>query len=111
MAENFGQKFRENILTKQVPLVLNEDENFLIFQKDKEFKKSYKYDFTTYKKYFNFNIQEDMQDNIILEKELFEFSNRIGAFVIYTLIQFMNPDNISGNEVLTRRTNEELTKK
>jgi hypothetical protein len=41
-----------------------------------------------YSDYFSFNSTEDS-----LEKALFEFSNKIGAFITYVLIQAMNPRN------------------
>ena len=48
-------------------------------------------DFSSTKKYFE--IKFTMED--IMEYKQFEFANRIGAFVIYTIIQAMNPDNFS----------------
>jgi predicted transcriptional regulator len=46
-------------------------------------------DFTTYRHYFEPKFTEKHK----LERTLFEFSNRIGAFITYGLIQAMNPDN------------------
>jgi len=48
-------------------------------------------DFSSTKKYFD--IKFSLVD--IIEYQLFEFSNRIGAFMVYAIIQAMNPDNFS----------------
>jgi hypothetical protein len=44
---------------------------------------------STYSDYFSLKFTEDSG----LERALFEFSNKIGAFIIYVLIQAMNPRN------------------
>jgi hypothetical protein len=44
-----------------------------------------------------------------VEETLFEFSNRVGAFITYALIQAMNPDN--NKMSLSARVQDEIVKK
>lgn len=48
-------------------------------------------DFTTYRQFFEpkFTLTSN------LEKTLFEFSNQVGAYIIYSFIQSMNAENIN----------------
>ena len=88
-AELFGGNF-ESLFFSKMPnqLAFNQSLGYPI--RDLNGKYDLK-DFSSTKKYFE--IKFTMED--IMEYKLFEFSNRIGAFVIYTVIQAMNPDNFS----------------
>ena len=48
------------------------------------------------------------KDTALLEKILFEFSNRIGAYIVYVLTWAMNPEN---NDIHNSEHEEELVKK
>ena len=75
-----AEGYRSNILKEDKAIILNNREqtypNYI--------------NFTTYTKYF----RPKSTENDLLEALLFELSNRIGGFVIYILIQGMNPNNI-----------------
>ena len=51
----------------------------------------YKIDFSSWKRFF----ESKFTENDIVEKVLFELSNRIGSFIIYLLLFSMNPNNHS----------------
>jgi hypothetical protein len=57
-------------------------------------------DFSTYRHYFQPNFTEYSK----LEKTIFEFTNQIGAFIIYIFIQAMNNDNINKLLLLKKRS-------
>jgi hypothetical protein len=69
-------------------------------------------DVTSYKQFFEpkFDPENLFTGNTQLEKTLFEFSNLIGAFIAYVLIQAMNPGNrrLIGN---LKDKNENTSKK
>jgi hypothetical protein len=94
----FGDDFRFRLLDKQQDLALY---NQIITDVEQE----KQIDCTTctslYKPMFT------SEDGI--ERALFEFSNRIGAFILYALIQAMNPDN--NKMSLSARGQDEIVKK
>ncbi|HEY7081094.1 MAG TPA: winged helix-turn-helix transcriptional regulator [Nitrososphaeraceae archaeon] len=91
-ADVFGRKFRSSILKNDEIITTN---------KRTEFDDYYCIDFTIYKKYFEPKFTEEDR----IEHTLFEFSNKIGAFITFTLIQAMSLDNkhlIFSNENIAR---------
>lgn len=56
-----------------------------------------------------FNTSFTNQD--ILEKSLFEFSNQIGAFIVYTILNAMNTDNHNNHGIWTKLVIEKMVKK
>jgi hypothetical protein len=74
-ADVFGSKFRSGLLKKDILVTTNKRTEYLI-------PPQYCIDFTIYRKYFEPKFTE--QDRI--EWTLFEFSNKIGAFITFTLI-------------------------
>jgi predicted transcriptional regulator len=78
----FGSKFRSGLLKKDILVTTKKRREYLI-------PPEYCIDFTIYRKYFEPKFTE--QDRI--ERTLFEFSNKIGAFITFTLIQAMSGDN------------------
>jgi predicted transcriptional regulator len=81
-ADVFGSKFRSGLLKKDILVTTNKGTEYQI-------PPEYCIDFTIYRKYFEPKFTE--QDRI--ERTLFEFSNKIGAFITFTLIQAMSRDN------------------
>jgi predicted transcriptional regulator len=76
----FGDNFRRNILTKDLIITTDRKVEFTVpFP-------SYCRDFTIYRCYFEPKFDESSE----LEHSLFEFSNKIGAFITYFLIQIMD---------------------
>ena len=94
----FGDDFRFRLLDKKQDLVLC---NQIIT--DFELKKEI--DCTSYTDLYKpmFTPEDEV------ERALFEFSNRIGAFITYALIQAMNPDN--NKTSLSTRGQDEIVKK
>ena len=86
-AEVIAQSFIYLLFEKHRPLVINEEKFTNLY--DKGINKEVDADFTTYKKLFNSNFS----DNSINERKLFEFSNQVGAFITYSIINALNPDN------------------
>jgi predicted transcriptional regulator len=76
----FGNNFRKNILRKDLMITTNRKVEYTI-----PFPSHCK-DFTIYRRYF----EPKFDENSELEHSLFEFSNKIGAFIIYFLIQIMD---------------------
>jgi len=79
-ADVFGRKFRSGILKNDEIVTTN---------KRTEIDAHYCIDFTIYKRYFEPKFTEEDR----IEHTLFEFSNKIGAFITFTLIQAMSLDN------------------
>ncbi|MGH9979420.1 MAG: hypothetical protein ACRD8Z_26825 [Nitrososphaeraceae archaeon] len=76
----FGNNFRRNILTKDIIITTDRKVEYTIpFP-------SHCIDFTVYRRYFEPKFDESSE----LEHTVFELSNKIGAFVIYFLIQIMD---------------------
>jgi hypothetical protein len=95
-AELFGEDFISKILEPGKYKVLNEDKKSGLLdtkisydEYGQEFKNLYDVDFTLYKRYY----EPTFGSNDELEKNIFEFSNMIGAFVTYSIIQSINGDN------------------
>ncbi|MGH9975961.1 MAG: hypothetical protein ACRD8Z_09025, partial [Nitrososphaeraceae archaeon] len=79
-ANLFAKNFRRNILRKDRVITTDKRVKYIIpFP-------SYCRDFTNYRLYFEPKFDESSE----LEYSLFEFSNKIGAFVTYYLIQIMD---------------------
>jgi predicted transcriptional regulator len=75
----FGDNFRRNLLEKDDLITTNKKVQYSIPPLGSK-------DFTTYRRYFEPKFSEKDK----LERTLFEFSNRIGAFISYVLIQAMS---------------------
>jgi predicted transcriptional regulator len=83
----FADLFRRDVLKKDILVTTRRRvENTLVSP-------AYCTDFTIYRHYFEPKFTEKDK----LEHALFEFSNKIGAFVTYVLIQAMDPDTYSNN--------------
>ena len=79
-----ANNFRRNILTKDLVITTERKVEYTIpFP-------SHCRDFTIYRRYFEPKFDESSE----LEHSLFEFSNKIGAFIIYFLIQIMDANRI-----------------
>lgn len=100
----FGNNFRKNILRKDLMITTNRKVEYTIpFP-------SHCRDFTIYKRYFEPKFDESSE----LEHTLFEFSNKIGAFVIYFLIQIMDANRTKPQLMSNRSTDyilEEMLRK
>lgn len=86
----FGNNFRRNILRKDIVITTDRKVEYVIpFP-------SHCIDFTIYRRYFEPKFDKSSE----LERSLFEFSNKIGAFVTYFLIQIMdtNRTNLTSNK-------------
>jgi hypothetical protein len=94
----FGDDFRFSLLGKKEDLVLC-DQPIMDFDLKKQF------DCTSYTSLYKPMFTSEDQ----VEHALFEFSNRIGAFITYALIQAMNPDN--NKMSLSTRGQDEVVKK
>jgi hypothetical protein len=81
-ADIFGSKFGSYILKKGILVTTNKRIEYSI-------PSFYCIDFTIYKRYFEPKFTEEDK----LEHMLFEFSNKIGAFITFTLIQAMSRNN------------------
>jgi predicted transcriptional regulator len=97
----FEQIFRNKILVGDDSIILNESSTFTVYVKRNKMTDDLsnhpsfdklEYDFTSYKRFYDPKF--DIPD--ILEHDLFEFSNLIGGYITYMLIQAMNPDNMEG---------------
>ena len=93
----FGDRFKSRLLGDKEDLVLC---NTIIT----DFKLNKEIDCSTYTTLYEpkFTHKKEM------ERGLFEFSNRIGAFITYALIQAMNPDN--NKMSLSAREQDEIVK-
>jgi predicted transcriptional regulator len=80
----FGNNFRRNILQKDRVITTDRKVEYII-----PFPPHCR-DFTIYRHYFEPKFDERSE----LEHNLFEFSNKIGAFITYFLIQIMDVDRI-----------------
>ena len=80
----FGNNFRKNILTKDLVITTDRKVEYVI-----PFPSHCK-DFTIYRCYFEPKFNESSK----LEHCLFEFSNKIGAYITYFLIQIMDANRI-----------------
>ncbi len=80
----FGNNFRKNILTKDLIVTTDRKVEYII-----PFPSHCK-DFTIYRRYFEPKFDESSE----LERSLFEFSNKVGAFITYFLIQIMDVNRI-----------------
>jgi predicted transcriptional regulator len=79
----FGNNFRRNILTKDIIITTDRKVEYTIpFP-------SHCIDFTIYRRYFEPKFDESSE----LERSLFEFSNKIGGFITYFLIQIMDANS------------------
>jgi predicted transcriptional regulator len=81
-ADVFGRKFRSSLLKENILVTTNKRTEYHL-------PSWYCIDFTIYRKYFEPKFSEEDK----IEHELFEFSNKIGAFITFTLIQAMSRDN------------------
>jgi hypothetical protein len=95
-AKLLGESFRRKVLFSNKFLVTTEDKV--------EFPFKYCIDYTIYKRYF----EPKFKDTDLLEKMLFEFSNRIGAYIVYVLTWAMTQEN---NEIHNSEHIEEIVKK
>jgi hypothetical protein len=78
---------------------------FLVSTEDRvEFPFKYCMDFTIYKRYF----EPKFKGTDLLEKIVFEFSNRIGAYIVYVLTWAMDSEN---NDIHNSEHKDELVKK
>jgi predicted transcriptional regulator len=94
----FGDKFRFTLLGKKENLVLcNQIITDFVLKKQ--------IDCTTYTRLY----KPMFTNKDSLEHALFEFSNRVGAFIIYALIQAMNPNN--NKMSLSTKAQDEIVKK
>jgi hypothetical protein len=94
----FGDHFRSRLLDNKEDLVLC---NKII----RDFRLNKEIDCTTYITLYEPKFANGKE----IERALFEFSNRIGAFITYALIQTMNPDN--NKMSLSAREQDEIVKK
>jgi predicted transcriptional regulator len=91
----FGNNFRRNILTKDLIITTGRKVEYVVpFP-------SYCRDFTIYRRYFEPKFDESSE----LEHSLFEFSNKIGGFITYLLIQIMDTNRI---KLTSRRSTDFL---
>jgi Winged helix-turn-helix DNA-binding len=95
-ADLLGDSFRRKVLFSDKFLVSTEDRVEFPFRQC--------IDFTIYKRYF----EPRFGETDLLEKILFEFSNRIGAYVTYILMWAMSPEN---NDISKFEHKDELVKK
>jgi predicted transcriptional regulator len=80
----FGNNFRRNILRKDLVITTDRKVEYIIpFP-------SHCRDFTIYRRYFEPKFDESSE----LEHSMFEFSNKIGGFITYFLIQIMDVNRI-----------------
>ena len=105
-AELFGNDFISKILEPGKYKVLNEDKKWNMLdtklsydENGQEFKNLYDVDFTLYKRYY----EPTFGSNDKLEKNIFEFSNMIGAFVTYSIIQSINGDNYRNKKEVSQQ--------
>lgn len=89
----FGRNFIWNLLRKKRYLVTNEERSEVT---DNTVPGWYCLNFTGYKCYFEPRFREEDR----LEHSIFEFSNQIGAFITFILIQATNPEN---NHLITSK--------
>lgn len=108
-AELFGEDFISKILEPGKYKVLNEDKKSGMLETKisydeygQEFKNLYDIDFTLYKRYY----EPTFGPNDQLEKNIFEFSNIIGGFITYSIIQSINMDNYRNKEASQQALNE-----
>ena len=91
----FGNNFRRNIIRKDLMITTDRKVEYIIpFP-------SHCRDFTIYRRYFEPKFDESSK----LERSLFEFSNKIGAFVTYFLIQIMDTNR---SKLTSNRSNDFL---
>lgn len=105
-AEIFGYYFKTKLLnnnksTKNT-IILNPNTEYWFKNKNGEIK------------FFTFSnelFEPKFSENDVLEKMLFEFSNRIGSFITYLIIYAMNQDNYNNNlNSLSDKDKDEIVK-
>jgi predicted transcriptional regulator len=98
----FGNNFKRNILRKDPIITSHRKVKFVIPLPSRCV------DFTIYKRYFELKFDENSE----LEHNLFEFSNKIGAFITYFLIHAMDADrNKLRSNISTDLLLEEMVRK
>jgi hypothetical protein len=95
-AHFFADQFRRNVLKREDLITTTRMVDFT----------SYCIDFSTYRQLYEPKFTEQHK----LEHTLFEFSNRIGAFITFVLIQSMNPDNFSGTNLESPKERDLMAK-
>jgi hypothetical protein len=86
-AELFAGNFESLFISRRGPLAFDQNPRYFIPSANR--KQERFVNFSSTSKYFELKFDNP------LEERLFEFSNRLGAFLTYTIIQALNPDNFS----------------
>jgi predicted transcriptional regulator len=101
-----GKHFNLSILGKKRVILYDFTQEDLIIKsiEDGHVNQALKYvDFRSYRQFF----EPKFTENSLLEEIIFEFSNQVGAFMTYVLIQAMNEDNIDRLLLLQKKSKRE----